>query len=73
MKLFITPDTLSHSQKYFLALVMKVKLAPPQPTAPQLPPVKWVHELHSNHPPTHTLKMPADRSPVKIVTTKHII
>lgn len=46
MTSFITSGTSSHSQKYFLALVMKVKFSSPQPTAPPLPPIKWVHELH---------------------------
>lgn len=46
MTLFITSDTSSHSQKYFLALVMKFKFSSPQPTAPLLPPIKWVHKLH---------------------------
>lgn len=60
MTLFITSDTLFHSQKYFLALVVKVKFTPPQPTGPQPPPVKWVRELHSlTH--THSPKVPADR------------
>lgn len=73
MKLFITTDTLSHSQKYFLALVTKVKLTPPQPTAPQPPPVKWVHELHPN-PPTHKPKKACTQiHSQKIVTTQHVI
>lgn len=42
-------DTLFHSQKYFLALFMKVKLTPPQPTAPQAPPVKQIHESTPAH------------------------
>lgn len=57
MALFITRDTLFHNQKYLLALVLKVKLTLPQPTAPQPPPIK----RYVLHPPIHTPKMPTAR------------
>lgn len=51
MALFITCDTLFHNQKYLLALVLKVKLTLPQPTALQPPPIKKVCAPSSNtHP-----------------------
>lgn len=70
MALFITSDMLFHSQKYFLAFVMKLDL---------LPHNQLLHNLllssgyMSYSPHTPQTCPQTEGSTVKIVTTKHII